>query len=349
MLKRESVSLFVACSLAIAVAACSGVFSQGPPGHGQSATIQTSVNPVGVAFTPGSVWVANSGDGTVWKIDAITGKVVAKVVVGSSSGFAGQQVNGGGIPGCESGSIHQTPHGDFRIRNCDLPKAVAASSAAVWAGKGDTKSLVRINPANARVVDTISVGVEPWYILASDTAVWLSDWRSNTVVRVDPKTDRVVATIAGLPAGTTGLALSPGALWVSSSRDAALTRIDTAKNQVVASLHTDPTPLPVVYAFGSVWVRNEFSEGEGTVQRIDPATNQIVSSIPVMPEAGRDGLDGMAVFDGGVWVAGLELQKIDPATDRVVRTINHTCAAVTSGAGSLWTIDIAYSVTRIWP
>jgi hypothetical protein len=65
--------------------------------------------------------------------------------------------------------------------------------------------------------------------------------------------------------------------------------------------------------------------------------------------AGRDGLDGMAVLDGGVWVAGLELQKIDPATNRVVRMINHTCGAVTADAGSLWTIDVAYSVTRITP
>jgi len=128
-----------------------------------------------------------------------------------------------------------------------------------------------------------------------------------------------------------------------------LTRIDTAKNEVVASLHTAPTPLPVVYADGSVWVRNEFSEGIGSVQRIDPSTDQIVSSIPVTPVAGRDGLDGMAVLDGGVWVAGLELQEIDPTTNRVVRTINHTCGAVTAGAGSLWTIDIAYSVTRIRP
>jgi streptogramin lyase len=349
--KRARPSVLAAGAAALLLAACTGGLSapSPTPGHGQSVTIQTSINPVGVAFTPGSAWVANSGDGTIWKIDLGTNRVVGKVTVGTPSGFAGQQVNGAGIPGCESGSIHQTPHGDFRIRNCDLPKAVAASRGAVWAGKGDTRSLVRIDPASVRVVDTIPVGVEPWYILASDTAVWLSDWRTNTVVRVDPRTDQVVATISGLPAGTTGLALSPGALWVASSRDGMLTRIDTTRNVVVASLRTDPTPVPVVYAYGSVWVRNEFAEGTGSVQRIDPATAQIVSSVPVTPVAGRDGLDGMAVLDGGVWVAGLQLEKIDPSTNRVVRKINHTCGAVTADAGSLWTVDVAYSVTRLWP
>jgi DNA-binding beta-propeller fold protein YncE len=352
VLKRERFSVLAACAAALVLAACSGPLqgSSPAPGHGQHVTIPTSIDPVGVAFTPGFAWVANAGDGTVWKVDVNTYKVVDKVFIGSSTGFVGQQVNGAGIPGCETGSIHQTPHGDFRIRNCDLPKAVAASRGSVWTGKGDTRSLVRIDPKSGRVMDTISVGVEPWYIVATDTAVWLSDWRTNTVVRVDPVTGRVVATISNLPAGTTGLALSPGALWVTSSRDAMLTRIDTTTNEVVASLHTDQTPLPVVYAFGSVWVRNEFEEGTGTVQRIDPATNQVVATIPgITPVAGRDGLDGMAVLDGGVWVAGLELQKIDPATNRVVRMINHTCGAVTADGTSLWAVDIAYSVTRIWP
>lgn len=351
VLTRERRSVLAVSAAALLLAACSGLLpaTSQAPAHGHPVTIKTSIDPVGVAFTPGFAWVANAGDGTVWKIDENTYKVVARVPVGSSTGFTGQQVNGAGIPGCETGSIHQTPHGDFRIRNCDLPKAVAASKGAVWAGKGDTKSLVRIDPRSARVAATIPVGVEPWYILATDTAVWLSDWRTNTVVRVDPGTDRVVDTITGLPGGTTGLAVSPGALWVASSRDGVLTRIDTARNEVVSSLHTDQTPLPVVYAFGSVWVRNEFAEGTGTVQRVDPATNQVVATIPVTPVAGRDGLDGMAVLDGGVWVAGLEVQKIDPATNRVVRMINHTCGAVTADASSLWAVDIAYSVTRIWP
>jgi DNA-binding beta-propeller fold protein YncE len=114
-------------------------------------------------------------------------------------------------------------------------------------------------------------------------------------------------------------------------------------------VHTDLVPLPVTYAFGSVWVRNEFREGNGTVQRIEPATGQVVATIPVGPDIGRDGLDALADLDGGVWVAGLLLEKIDPATNRVVRRMNHSANAVWSGSGSLWTIDIAYAISRITP
>ena len=321
--------------------ACSGpgtAPSPSPP-HGRTVTIQTGVNPAGIAVGNGFAWVANSGEGTVWKVDLASDKVVGKIAVGDP----------GALEGCQTHNIHQTPHGDFRIRNCDLPKAVAVSRGAVWAGKGDTNSLVRIDPASDRVLATIPVGVEPWYIVASDTAVWLSDWRANTVVRVDPASNSVVATVPGLPAGPTGLALAPGALWVASSRDNLLTKIDTATNHVAGTVATDPTPLPVAYAYGSIWVRNEFKEGNGTVQRVDPTSGEVTATIPVGPPAGRDGLDSMAALDGGLWVAGLQLERIDPTTNRVVRRINHTCGAVTAGAGALWTVDLAYAVSRITP
>ncbi len=335
MVKRAG--LLAYCCLVAIACGLPGPVSSPPPARGQIVTIHTGANPASIAVGGGYAWVANSAEGTVWKIDLTSNLVVGKVTVGDPSA----------IVGCISRNVHQTPHGDFRIRNCDLPKAVAVSKGAVWAGKGDTKSLVRIDPATDRVVDTIAVGVEPWYIAASDTAVWLSDWRTNTVVRVDPTDDRVVATIGGLPAGPTGLALSPGALWVASSRDNMLTRIDTSTNQIAATLATDKTPLPVAYAYGSIWVRNEFQEGTGTVQRVDPASNRVIATIPVGPEAGRDGIDGLGALEGGLWVSGLWLEKIDPATNRVVRKFNHTCGAVTAGAGALWTIDLAYSVSRI--
>jgi YVTN family beta-propeller protein len=226
---------------------------------------------------------------------------------------------------------------------------VAAGKGAVWASRGDTKELVRIDPGSARVVASIPVGVEPWYIVATDTAVWLDDWRTNTVVRVDPVTNQVVARLTDLPAGPTGLAVTAKGVWVASSRANLLTRIDPATNQVVASVATDLTPLAVASAFGSIWVRNHFREGNGSVQRIDPATNQVVATVPIGPDAGRDGIDALAPLGDRLWVAGLLLEAIDPKTNQVARRVNHTCNAVTPGAGELWTIDITYAVSRIKP
>src|SRR5260370_26239562 len=169
--KGESSSGLLLCAAGLVLAACSapGSAPAPSPGRPQTVTIPTGVNPAGIAVGGGYAWVANSGEGSVWKIDLTSNRVVGKVVVGDPRALAG----------CDSHNVHQTPHGDFRIRNCDLPKAVAVSRGAVWSGKGDTKSLVRIDPAVDRVVDTIAVGIEPWYIAATDSAIWLSDWRTR--------------------------------------------------------------------------------------------------------------------------------------------------------------------------
>jgi YVTN family beta-propeller protein len=323
------------------VAACSSGSPSPAPSAGAPSVVQirTGVNPASIAIGGASAWIANAGEGTVSKVDVATNRIVATVPIGDPKSLAG----------CQTGSIHQTPHGDFRIRDCDLPKGVAAGKGAAWAGRGDTKALVRIDPATARVVASIPVGVEPWYVVATDTAVWLDDWRTNTVVRVDPATNQVVARLTDLPAGPTGLAVTPDAVWVASSRANMLTRIDPGTNQVVASVATDLTPLAVASAFGAIWVRNHFREGNGSVQRIDPATNQVAATIPIGPDAGRDGIDALAPLGDRLWVAGLLLEAIDPKTNQVVRRVNHTCNAVAPGAGALWTVDITYAVSRIKP
>jgi DNA-binding beta-propeller fold protein YncE len=332
-----------ALTFGVVAAACAGSTPApaptSTPPHRAAVTIQVGVNPAGIAVGNGFAWVANSGEGTVSRIDLHDNRQVARIPVGDPRGLVG----------CESGSIHQTPHGDFRIRNCDLPKAVAMSTGAVWTGRGDTRSLVRIDPTTDRVVANIPINIEAWYITASDTAVWVTDWGRNTVVRVDPAANRLVATIANLPNGPTGIAIAPDGVWVASSRDNMLTKIDSTSNEVATSVPTDLVPLPVTYAFGSIWVRNEFREGNGTVQRVDPQSGRVVASIPVGPGIGRDGLDNLAELGGGLWVPGLQLEEIDPATNKVVRRINHSANAVWAGAGSLWTIDVAYTISRITP
>ncbi|HXM57874.1 MAG TPA: hypothetical protein VOB72_20930, partial [Candidatus Dormibacteraeota bacterium] len=88
----------------MAAAACSGG-GGGPapsptPVHGTTVAIQVGVNPAGIAVGDGFAWVANSGEGTVSKIALGTDKQVARIPVGDPKGLAG----------CETGSIHQTPH-----------------------------------------------------------------------------------------------------------------------------------------------------------------------------------------------------------------------------------------------
>src|SRR5215831_7060387 len=64
--------------------ACSGPGTAPSPSpqHGRTVTIQTGVNPAGIAVGNGFAWVANSGEGTVWKVGLASDKVVGKISVG---------------------------------------------------------------------------------------------------------------------------------------------------------------------------------------------------------------------------------------------------------------------------
>lgn len=321
-------------SVLLMAAACGGgpQAPQTPP-----VTLRTGVNPVAVAERGGAVWVANAGEGTVWKIDLRSGRRIAQVKVGDAARYG---------KACEARNIHRVPHGSFDIRMCDLPRGMALASSGLWVIANDRNALLRVDPASARVVNDIPIGVAGWYVTVADDAVWVSDFDNDTLVRVDPRSNRVVATISGLPHGPTQMVVTPEGLWVACSRADVVARLDPATNHLAATVAVGHTPLPIVAAFGSVWVRNENAEHDGTVSRIDPVSGSVVASVPVGLEMGRDGLDGLAATDRGLWVSGLDLEEIDPSKNQVVRHANHTSNSITTGETALWTIDIAYSVTR---
>jgi virginiamycin B lyase len=319
----------------VLLAACGA----GSQPHPASVTIPSGGNPAGVVVSGGAAWVANAADGTISRIDLGDNRVTAVIPIGDPAVLR--------AAGCGTESIHAEPHGSFKIRRCDLPRAIAAAPRAIWTSRGDTKELVRVDPRTNRITGTVGVGIDPWYIAATDAAVWATDFYTDTVVHVDPRTLRVVATIVGLPYGPTGIAIAGDSVWVASSRADVVSRIDAATNRIVATLPVEHVPLPVVFAYGSIWVRNEMAEGNGFVTRINPVTNEVIAEVPVGPEAGRDGLDGMAVTAAGLWVAGLRLQRIDPRLNKVTTVNNHTANAVSYGAGSLWTIDIGFSISRL--
>jgi YVTN family beta-propeller protein len=55
-----------------------------PPANRVTATITVGKIPKGVAAAQGAVWVANSGDGRVSRIDPVTNRVTATITVGRS-------------------------------------------------------------------------------------------------------------------------------------------------------------------------------------------------------------------------------------------------------------------------
>ncbi len=88
-------------------------------------TVGVGNGPTGIAFGDGSVWVANSLDGTVSRIDPATNRVTATIPVGEG------------------------------------PDGIAVGSGAVWVSGEFSEEIARIDPVENRVVERIPIANRP--------------------------------------------------------------------------------------------------------------------------------------------------------------------------------------------
>ena len=335
---------WVAGAIALVLVSCTP--SQAAPSGPVLASIAVGSRPGTPAVGLGAVWIPNTGDGTVTRIDPASNRVVATLRVGDAGAFY-QRV-------CQPyGSVHSFMVTTFHVRRCDLPSSIATANGLLWVAKNDTNTILAIDPKDGHQVASIPIGVTPFELRANDQALWVTSYDDNVVVRIDVRSKQLVQTIAQL-GGPSGLALDGETVWVAISRAGTVARIDAGSNRVVATIPVPcsascwsaPTPLPVAVANGAVWVRNE---GIGTLSRIDPATNTVTTTLDVNTFNGRSGQDAIAMTPSGVWLSGLSLQRIDPMTGKPVGTLHQTGITLAYGSGSLWVTDILGRILRIDP
>jgi YVTN family beta-propeller protein len=153
------------------------------PGGTVSATLKSVAGDIdpgylyGMAADDTAVWVHNSAQGTVVRIDPKTNKLVATIPVGQGLGD------------------------------------VVLGPGAVWVATRDDKTVSRIDPATNRVVATIKLPAQAGFMAVSQGAVWVASKENDTLWKIDPRTNQVVATIL-VPAGPAWMSFSAGSLWI---------------------------------------------------------------------------------------------------------------------------------------
>jgi YVTN family beta-propeller protein len=220
-------------------------------------TVRVGNGPIGIAFGDGSVWVANGASATVSRIDPGSNEVVQTIPVGNG------------------------------------PAGIAIGRGAVWVVNRDSHTLSKIDPAAGRVARTFPVGVEPLDVAVGPEGVWVTSSDGRTI-RLDPGTGGVVDTV-GVGRRPAGIAVGSGSVWVSNSLDGTVSRIDPETSAVTATVEIGQGPAGIAVGPGAVWIA---SEQDGVVARVDPATNQMVDSISVGGSPA-----GVAVGPGEVFVA----------------------------------------------
>jgi class 3 adenylate cyclase/streptogramin lyase len=151
-------------------------------------TARTGEGGNGIGIGEGAVWLSSYGDGTVSKIDPVTG-ARTEIDVGET-GIAG-------------------------------PATIGIGFGSAWVSDVLNGVVYRIDPATDAVQATIAVG-KPSGSYASDIAMadgsmWVTSPESKTIVRIDPATDSVQARIH-LPYAPLDLTVGLGSVWVTTSR-----------------------------------------------------------------------------------------------------------------------------------
>jgi DNA-binding beta-propeller fold protein YncE len=239
---------------------------------------------------------------------------------------------------------------------------VATVAIAVFAlGKGSgvarAASLVRVDPAKAKVTAGVKVPGGPVAVTTCAASVFVSS-RNGYVYEIDPRTAKPFAIFVG---GRPGDIAHIGGLAtvLRGPPNNTVTVIDsgTSTASTPFALPGSPAASASIAVYGvDVWVANP------NVHRLErigsPYTGVARQSIPLPPlSTAKEGLGyaGLAAGEGALWVAGNNLARtlwrVDPTSDRVtVIPLPFAPRAIAAGLGGVWLVDQRdNSVVRLDP
>lgn len=269
----------------------------------------------------GDVWVGCRGDGGVAKIHVYEKNCLDKNKDGEIQ--TSRDINGDGvIQGNE-----MLPKGqDECVRFITYPGGSCQRAVGVdkenyaWVGEWHGKVLRRLHPDDGHVVDSISIGCNPYGLVIDKTGIiWVSGRGCGKLIRVDPKNGQVNSYKSNLGClDPYGISLdSKGRVWIANCCCWHVGYRFDPSNNTWAAAGTSNRPRGVAGAAdGYVYVANDESN---RVAVINSDTMQTEAYVEL--GGGRFPI-GMAVdFDGYVWAINYSAStasKIDPKTKKVV-------------------------------
>ena len=210
-------------------------------------TIRVGNGPSGVAVGYGSVWVTNSSDGTLSRIDATTGIVTKPIALGGGA------------------------------------TDVAAGYGAVWVSDEAGGRVLRVDPQINQITQPINVGTGPTAITVGFGSVWVANSLDGTVSRIDPQTNHVTAVVQ-VGDGPDAIAAGAGGVWVANEFGRSVARIDPTTDTVTRAIAVGNGPRGLAIAGGLLWVSavdSGASHRGGTLTVLQHG--QFGSSDPVAP------------------------------------------------------------------
>lgn len=261
------------------------------------AVITGGGEPGGIAYGAGAVWIADTAEDLVLRIDPDrrtvdripVGHRPTAVAVGDGQVWVVNQLD---RTVSEVNPRARKQVGTTQVGNG--ASAIAYGHGSVWVANATDYSLSRIDPASGKVVATIPLAGVPAGLAASRRGIWVTSSSTGQLLLVDPHANRVSQQIS-IGNGPRGVAVGGGSVWVANEPDGTVSRLDPRSGRV-RKIPVGDAPSGVAYGAGAVWVANSLS---GTVSRIDSQTGSVQ-----LVEVGNQPTD-LALVGSNAWVTVL--------------------------------------------
>jgi YVTN family beta-propeller protein len=276
--------------------------------------VPVGVDPEAIAVGRNAVWVANTEDKTVSRIDPKTRRLVGGAI--HLDDYPTDLVVGAGdlwVALESSTAIQRVPAASNAARPPiralgEAPACVSTTSSLAFGGgfvwyACEFADLGRVDPRkdtgtaigyDAGILSSASA-VDPAF---SDVAyglgrLWLVNRSANAVYEIEASQAVRTITVGRRPVA---IAVGQGSLWVACFDDDTVWRIaipGPGQPPALTSIPVGDGPADVAVSDDAVWVVNR---NDGTVSRIDPDRSKVVATIAIGREPRRVATGGKAVW-----------------------------------------------------
>ncbi len=190
----------------------------------------------GIGFGSGTLWLTNSVEGTVWRVDPTSGKRTHEIPVG---------------PGL---------------------RGIAVTNTAVWVTSETAGTVTQLDPKSGEVLRVAEVGNGPGAVAIGGGSVWVANAYDGTVSRIDQRTGNVVGTIR-VGRGPRSIAVARDRVFVANEAGESVTMIDAGSGNVVREIVLRNAPMGLAADGDRVWVsvRGGIARYRGGTLRIGTA------------------------------------------------------------------------------
>jgi DNA-binding SARP family transcriptional activator/streptogramin lyase len=257
--------------------------------------------PVATALAGDFVWVINTADSTLTRVDTRSGHAQTIGGLNNPTAIAADDNGNVWVTTATYESVirvnGKTLRPDITVplhHNAFLP---AVGAGSVWVTEppfnlGEPGTLARINLETAKLERRFTVGIFPVAVAVGQRAVWVANGADASVSRISLFDGSVQRIPVGLAPG--GVVTGFGSVWVTAGNKS-IWRLNPQTRQVDKIIDIGGSPFGLTAGPNAVWAT---LPDTGTVVRVDPRTNQVVKRIRLGFKT-----HAIAVGPDAVWVS----------------------------------------------